>query len=117
VGKAFPDWDPPRPTATADVHPSDGVDFLRGHSYLPPWPPSSFPRKRESRGRPNRQAQQDNENGLLRHGKNHSESGLFFCPWHPGIFQTQIAVRERRLSLATIIKPSSRHSVRISGTW
>jgi hypothetical protein len=27
LGKAFPDWDPPRPSATADVHPSDGGDF------------------------------------------------------------------------------------------
>jgi hypothetical protein len=30
-GKAFPDWNPPRPSATADVHPSDGGDFLRSH--------------------------------------------------------------------------------------
>jgi hypothetical protein len=27
AGKAFPDWDPPRPSATVDVHPSDGGDF------------------------------------------------------------------------------------------
>jgi hypothetical protein len=62
VGKAFPNWDPPRPSATADVHPSDGGDFLRSHACQPPWPSSSFPRKRESSGRPTRQAQQDDEN-------------------------------------------------------
>jgi|WetSurMetagenome_2_1015567.scaffolds.fasta_scaffold91742_2 hypothetical protein len=33
VGKAIPDWEPPRPSATADVHPSDGGDFLRRHHH------------------------------------------------------------------------------------
>ncbi len=27
VGKAFGRWDPPRPSAAADVHPSGGGDF------------------------------------------------------------------------------------------
>jgi hypothetical protein len=31
VGKAFTDWDPPRPSATADVHPSDGGDLQWRH--------------------------------------------------------------------------------------
>jgi hypothetical protein len=31
VGKAFPKLDPPRPSAVADVHPSDGGDFPGSH--------------------------------------------------------------------------------------
>jgi hypothetical protein len=49
MGKAFPKWNPPRPSATVDVHPSDGGDFLRSRPCQPPWPSSSFPRKWESR--------------------------------------------------------------------
>jgi hypothetical protein len=37
--------------------------FLRSRPCQLPWPSSSFPRKRESRGRPNQLAHQDDENG------------------------------------------------------
>jgi len=62
AGQAFPKWNPPRPSAAADVHPSGGGDFPQE----PPMPAALafivIPAKAGIQARPTRLAQQDNEN-------------------------------------------------------
>jgi hypothetical protein len=41
-----------------------------------------IPAKAGIQARPTRLAQQDNENGSLRHGQKPERTRVVFCPWH-----------------------------------